>query len=815
VSGTSSDSKEEHCAEYKARGHKVDHISEETNSPHGASMQPGPERGNEPRSNLAHIGRRVLSFGLDRHDTPSKRDSKVETEKLKRNAQTREGENLVAQPQPQERQPVSDSKVTGNEDLSHKLRKCLEELQKAKEDCSKQTQKLQQREGELKLAKDEINKLNQKKFHLLVEKKAPENHSEAEKVYEDITTQLKQLTDTDDSRFKESILKLKFKRAEMLIYQERHLEAEPIAKEVLEARVKGSKDYKLSHGQVCKALLSQQTEKKHEEAKRLLSIAWEESVECDDWKLQIGDELSSILVASDIDKAILVQKQVLAERKKRHANQSGIPADMVNSGFHLAKILEKSGEQCRTGTEKSYRDEQRQEIFQDLWAFWNVRLPGEVVGDLLTAGYEVGHRYCLKQEWNKAESVLTDVSGGMRSGHSYIEQPFKIQVLRALASVYRDGGVKNNTSAESVLGELYQELKSSPDFGPGNEETLRCGYQLSRLIEAQPGRRRTLEAAIVMKTVFDVREEALSNGRPVTRELLDTALSYGRLLWKLAQDTKTGQTVLGDRSMLFHLAQHAFGIVWNKRADNAKLDKALDNAQILEASRNLATCFVELHNCACADALNQGNEIWTFKQRQDLVRSQETLDFGYHLGTCLKDLGNVGTDEVAVGILQDIWTPRHQGKSSANRNVRRDLRYGNALGVCLLRLGRYKEAGRVLEEVWKEHEQLRAGATNATSDYAYNYGCCLLELGDYSKAHGVLTKAKFPLGDAREKPLQHALEKAQKALDMTKDRDVALSNYTAEQKRAQDLEKDRDEIKKKYKGVKKELQKKPGFFGRK
>jgi len=98
----------------------------------------------------------------------------------------------------------------------------------------------------------------------------------------------------------------------------------------------------------------------------------------------------------------------------------------------------------------------------------------------------------------------------------------------------------------------------------------------------------------------------------------------------------------------------------------------------------------------------------------------------------------------------------------------------------------------VLEAVWEEHEQFRAGATNDTSEYAYNYGCCLLELGNYSKAHEVLTIATFSSGDAREKPSQHELEKAQKALDMAQDRDDAIGNYTTEQQRALDLETDRD-----------------------
>jgi len=680
-----------------------------------------------------------------------------------------------------------------NEDLEkcqQDLENCQQDLEKCQQDLEKCQQDLEKCQLDLKSAIYENFELKIDKFILLKAEKDL-GYYKAEEIYVELTRKWEGRE--KDDPYREPILNLKYEYAAMQIEHKKYPEAEKVAREVLIEREGGeevSEDYKSSHRQLILALRRQgrDDESKLREAEHLLRKIWPIRKQRDLWKLENGDMLCTVLEERRrYDHAHALQKNVwearAAEQGKRHK-------DTIKSALRLAEIMNNQILTLEKDHKKTFLEEELKEVFAEVWGLWEPGLLREQAIGILTAGYKLGHFHGCRQDYLKAKPILSAVWEGMKSvleetsedtisagvdlASVYFglkEYPlaeststwvwekkkvrFGIEDPRTLEARYDVGRAalaqgERHQYAKSVFDEVYKARKASRAFGPLHKDTLACGHYLSEAIAKQEGG--CLDAAMQIKEVFELRKQVLEVNDVA---VLESGYLYGCLLFELAASQNAGSTRLGDRQKLFQMAEEVFNMLWQTRDQKP----GLECAKILESGRCLAFSQIEQQKYIEASSVLKG--VWTCKKEEAGLGSSDTLKFGHRLGQSLMEVMSrqpyqhepMGRRpyERAVEILTHVWAvQKSQGQSGTDEN----LSCGYSLGVCLMELGRYEEAKKVLEVVW---EKQRESTEPENSDYAYSLGVCLVQLKEYTRAKSILESVNFEEGDDRRGEARKAL----------------------------------------------------------
>ena len=173
------------------------------------------------------------------------------------------------------------------------------------------------------------------------------------------------------------------------------------------------------------------------------------------------------------------------ENKKQNLGVNDISA--MSTGSMLGKTLQHQG--------KSETIHQAIDILHGIWlARQSVLKLGDA--ETITTGMDLAQAHCSVSDWQSAEPVYRWIVD-QKARKSSKTSPETIEARWNLGQILYNQGSNKNQEAEIVLGELYQEWKTS---SPGAKATLKCGHMLAHSLSTQESKvDQTLE---IIRDVF-------------------------------------------------------------------------------------------------------------------------------------------------------------------------------------------------------------------------------------------------------------------------------------------------------------------------
>jgi hypothetical protein len=629
------------------------------------------------------------------------------------------------------------------------LEKDLNSWKTKAQSAEEENSKLQK---ELDTTQKELLQLKLEHLRLLIDAK---NNDRAQEAFDEIEGALGK-----DAEKHDTILLLKHDLAGAHLAKSDYKAADQLLKKVLEERATHKDErYKASFRQRFRVLCNQ-GQTGLEEAELLLRKEDLDNKSWDEWKLEIGDMLASVL--RDLGKyenAILHQKDVWKERKNTQGQRH---PGTIRSALHLAALWRSQAEKASQDSRDNYRDYYENnniEVVRELLTIFDERLSQELTDGVLCASYETGHYYLSRRrqdKWDVAEEFL-EWSRDQKGTNRALNDAQRKQLLEDLASIYIERDFVGTLKAEDVFEALYDARRNH--LGPAHDETLDCGYQLSRLFARTKQADRLLKAATIMKDVFDTKQEQFRTNGQVTKRLFEIAFLCGTLLLDVAKNPNIKHPPLGEPEVLYQMAEVAFSVVWNNGPNCPEFlrDGTFDN--IIKAGHKLMECLKAQQDHVRDTAPKLSSEIWGFPPQQEVK-----LELGGLMGEILIRIGTCPANKAAIHILHDLWQESQ------------DLRCGSNFGVCLTRLAEFDRAYPVLFNV----KQRTADGVPDSPKCAFNLAYCLMALGLYEEARPLCENLARSLSPDDEKAkwarksLQRIDESSNDKLNiMTKEGEIA------------------------------------------
>jgi hypothetical protein len=566
--------------------------------------------------------------------------------------------------------------------------------------------------------------LELKQEHLQILIAAKEN-DRAQVVFDDMKDILGRHTE-----YHGTILLLKNELATAHLDKLDYVAASRLLKGVVEAKATHKdKEYKDSFKRLCGAL-RKQGPAGLKEAKILLVKEEDDNQSSDEWKLEVGDILVSVLVQLErFAEAINQQKKTWKETKS--VNGSGYPEAKVRRALDFSARLRSGAENARQESQESdrkYYEESNAELVKELQKIFKDVVSGDLCNGILLATYESGQYYLSYDRRDKMDVAKELLEWTREQKGTALRKEQRIQLLESLEKIYNESDFRS-LKAEDVFQELYDTRRK--DLGPSHEKTLDCGYQLSRLLEETKQTNRQLKAATIMKKVFDCKQKNFKTNRTVTKQLLDIALFCGTLLLEIVENPNIDCSLVGEPDALYQIAEGAFRLVWNYGPNCPEFQPGHESESRIKIGHNLMKCLKAQQDHVSKAAPELSGEIWRLEPPLNTK-----LELGSLMGDILIGIETSSADRAVIELLENLWQES------------KDLSCGKNYGVCLTRLAEFDKAYNVLSDV-----KNRMGGTFDSTRCGLSFARCLMAKGLYEDARTVCVTitSKIPPSDKKAK----------------------------------------------------------------
>jgi hypothetical protein len=580
-------------------------------------------------------------------------------------------------------------------------------------------------EKELGDTRKKLLELKQEHLQLLI---AAKENDQAQRVFDDIEDMLGEIGEDHDT-----ILLLKNELATAHLAKQDYGAASGLLKGVVESQATHKDEaYKDNFKRLCEALRKQgQTELK--EAELLLRKEEADNQSSDEWKLEVGDILASVLAQlGSLADAINQQRKTWKETKSM--NGSGYPEAKVQRALHFSALLRSGAEEASQesqDTDRKYYEENNSELVRELRKIFKELVSSDLCNRILLATYELGQYYLSHDRRDKRDVAkeLLEWTREQKGIGTALSDKQRTQLLESLEKIYNESNFRS-LKAEDVFEELYDARRKDP--GPSHDKTLDCGYQLSRLLEETKQTNRQLKAATIMKEVFDCRQKNFRTNQTVTKQLLDVALFCGTLLLEIVESPNIDHSLVGEPATLYQIAEEAFRLVWYKGPNCPEFQPGHESESRVTVGHNLMKCLKAQQDHVSNTAPRLSGEIWSLGPPL-----KTKLELGALMGEILIGIETSSADRAAIEFLQDLWQESN------------DLRCGKNYGVCLTRLAEFEKAYEVLSNV----KNRTPDGTFDLTKCGFNFANCLMAKGLYEDARMfcMTITSKFPPDDKKAK----------------------------------------------------------------
>lgn len=505
--------------------------------------------------------------------------------------------------------------------------------------------------------------------------KKDKKYDQANEVYLEAIKWGRSQADTDE------MLKLKASFADMQMTQGNYHEAEEVMSDILKWE-----DLPVNVERQCNEIRGKilSSRKRYSEAEDWYRKLYDRTSK-DEWSLKMGDQMCQVIASQgDYELAQLEQVKLWENRKKSFGkDHPSTVKSALTAVDHLAKLIQKIP---RTDEPNGSRSEKRM------------------------LAYEAEIEYILHDIWKSmSKGTQKQEAGMLKAGH---------ELGRSLYNLGR------LSEAEKVLQDVWQGRKAK--LGDFDKDTLSTGLYLSQTMYMQ-GPERCRDAEKILDTIRDIGTTHRYELEDPIAKVADAhlAVAYSRLGEYVKAEELGKQSIFRTPArglayppatlLRLALARALIGQGGHKAFEGRQLEAELGQS----ADPVLSPTQPQL---VYGRMSTHGSLPWSGPKSEGLVMAPETFvngrnsnDAGNYStalgnGNSLLKAQNPSQNKVVLG---QLWNSRVNGFEG---NIER-ARYGDAYGLCLIDLGQYGEAKRVLKDVLAFKKRLYPGMPNQERHY--------------------------------------------------------------------------------------------------